>query len=63
MWYTTKMGPDGTNTARELVAHMSHPGMGHWKELERLIGYLKGKESKGIITRKPNVLKAVMFCD
>ena len=27
------------------------------------IGYLKGKEAKGIIIRKPEVLKAVMFCD
>ena len=27
------------------------------------IGYLKGKETKGIIIRKPEVLKAVMFCD
>ena len=25
------------------------------------IGYIKGKETKGIITRKPMVLKAVMF--
>ena len=29
----------------------------------RLIGYLKGREKKGIIIRKPKVLKAVMFCD
>ena len=28
-----------------------------------LIGYIKGKEEKGIITRNPKVLKAVMFCD
>ena len=33
----------------------------HWKALGRLIGYLKGKETKGIIIRKPKVLKAVMF--
>ena len=26
MWYTTKVGPDVENTARELAVHMSHPG-------------------------------------
>ena len=26
MWYTTKVGPDVENLARELVVHMSHPG-------------------------------------
>ena len=29
----------------------------------RLIDYLKGKNTKGIIIRKPKVLKAVMLCD
>ena len=29
----------------------------------RFIGYLKGKETKGIIIRKPKVLKGVMLCD
>ena len=63
MWYTTKVRPDVANAARELVVHMSHPGPEHWKVLGRLIGCLKGKETKGIIIRKPKVLKAVMFCD
>ena len=62
MWYTTKVGPDVANTARELVVHMSHPGPENWKALGHLIGYLKGKETKGIIIRKPKVLKAVMTC-
>ena len=26
MWYTTKVGPDMANTARELVVHMINPG-------------------------------------
>ena len=51
------------NAARELAVHMSHPGPGHCKALGRLIGYLKGKETKCIIIRKPKVLKAVMFYD
>ena len=63
MWYMTKVGPDVVNAARELAVYMSHPGPKYWKALGRLIGYLKGKETKGIITRKPKVVKAVMFYD
>ena len=51
------------NAARELAVHMSHPGTEHWKALVRLIVYLKGKYTKGIIIRNLNVLKAVMFFD
>ena len=43
MWYTTKVGPDVKNAARELAVHMSHPETEHWKALGRLIGYIKGK--------------------
>ena len=50
-------------TARELAVHMIHPGTEHWKALGCLIGYLKGKETKGIIIINPKVLTAVMFCD
>ena len=35
---------------------------GHWKALGILIGYLKVKETKGIIIRNTKVLKAVNFC-
>ena len=51
------------NAVRELAVHMSHPGTEHWKALGRLIGYLKGKNNRGIIIRKPKVMKAVMLCD
>ena len=46
MWHTTKVELDVANVARELSVHMSHPGPEHWKTLGRLIGYLKGKETK-----------------
>ena len=62
MWYTTKVGPDMANAARELVVHMSHPGQEQWRVLGCLIGYLKVKETKGIIIINPKVMKAVMFC-
>ena len=55
------MGHDVENTARELVVHMSDPGPEHWKSLGHFIGYLKSKETKGIVIRKPKVLKYVMF--
>ena len=63
MWYTTKVGPDVENAARELAVHTSHPGPEHWKALVPLIGYLKGEDTKGIIIRNPNVIKVVMSCD
>ena len=62
MWYTTKVGPDAANAARELAVHMSNSGPEHWKLLGCLIGYLKGKETKGTIIIKPKVMKSVMFC-
>ena len=31
--------------------------------IERLIGYLKGKETKVIFNRNPKVIKTVMFFD
>ena len=49
------------NVARELAMHMSNPSKENWKELVRLIGYLKGEKTKGIIIRKSKVVKAVMF--
>ena len=63
MWYKTKVVPSVLNDARELVVHISHPGLEHWKSLGRLIGYLKGKDKKGIFNRNPKVIKTVMFCD
>ena len=57
-----KCGTCNGNVARELDVHMSHTGPEHWKALGRLIGYLKGKNTKVIIVRKPKVIKAVMFC-
>ena len=45
------------------MVQISHPGQEHWNVLRSLIGYLKGKDTKGIIIRKPKVLKADMFRD
>ena len=52
MRYTTKVRPDVEKVARELAMHKINHGPEHWKLLGHLIGYLKGKKTKGIITRK-----------
>ena len=62
MWYTDNVVPDVANAAKEMLVHMSHPGLEHWKALERFIDYLKGKYTKGIINRKTKFMKSVMFC-
>ena len=60
-WGTTKVRSDVENAQRELAVNMSHYGPEHWKSLGSLIGDLKGKEKKGIVIRKPKVLKYVIF--
>ena len=55
------VGPDMLNMARELEVHMSHPGTENWKTFGCFFGCLEVKKTKGIITRKPEVLKVVMF--
>ena len=63
MWYKNKVVPSVVNSERELVVRISHPGSEHWKSFGRLIGYLKGKETKRIFNRNPKVIKTVMFGD
>ena len=63
MWYTTNVGPDVLNSARELALNMCHSKKEHWKALGRLIGYLKGKRIIGITVINTKVIKEVMFCD
>ena len=61
MCYTMKVGTDVANASRELAMHRIQTGPEHFNSLRRLIGYLKVKNTKGIIVRNPKVLKAVMF--
>ena len=63
MWYATKVGPDVANTASELAVHMSHIGQENYRSLGRLIGYLRGKYTKGIIIGNAKVLKYVIFAN
>ena len=61
MWYTKNVGPGVENVARELALHISCPGTENWKELGHFFGYLKYKNTKGIIIRRPKRFNAVMF--
>ena len=51
------------NAAKELEVHMIHPGTEDWKALGRLIEYIRGKYTKGIIIIMTKIMKAFMFCD
>ena len=63
MFYMVKVGPDVANAARELAKHMTNPGEEHWKSMERMVGYMKGKKLYGLIYRKPENLKCIDYCD
>jgi hypothetical protein len=63
MYYTTKVGPECVNAARELAQHMSNPGQEHWKALERMIGYLITQKGNGFTFQKPKELRVVAYAD
>ena len=48
LYYMTKVAPEMANACRELSSHMSNPGPLHWKSIERIVGYLKYKDGKGL---------------
>ena len=62
MWYKTKVVTSVVDAARELVVKLVILGRNIGRQLGHLIGYLKGKETKSIVIREPNFLKAIMFC-
>jgi hypothetical protein len=59
----TKIGPDLSNAARELSAHLSSPGEEHWKALERCVGYMSTKNDHGLILREPKSLRSISYTD
>jgi hypothetical protein len=63
MYYTTKLAPELSNAARELVSHLYNPGEEHWMELGRRVGYLRQKKNLNMIYRKPRELKSISLCD
>ncbi len=63
LYLMTKVGPDLSNAARELSAHLSSPGEEHWKALERCVGYLLTREDVGLTLRCPNNLRSISYTD
>ena len=63
MYYVVKVAPDCANATRDLARYMKNPGPEHWKAMERIVGYLKGKKLHGLIMRRPNDLKVIDYCD
>ena len=63
MFYSTKISPEIANSIRNLAQHMINPGIQHWKALERLVGYIKGKETHELILRKPKELRNYSYVD
>jgi len=58
MYLVTKNFPEGVNVTRELTRHFSNPGEEHWKELGRVVGYLKSHKEEILVTfRKPKELR------
>jgi hypothetical protein len=55
--------PELCNACRELPTHFSSPSNNHWKELGRLMGYMKHQNQNGIMYRTPSELQSISFSD
>ena len=63
MFYVTKISPECSFATGQLAQHMHNPGEQHWKAMERIIGYLIGKEKHELTIMRPRNLKITSFCD
>jgi hypothetical protein len=63
LYLTTKVAPELCNACRELSTHLSSPSDEHWKELGRLVGYMKHRKQDGIMYRTPSELRSISFSD
>ena len=63
MFFTTKICPKTGAAVRALSAHMSNPGVDHWKAMGRLVGYLKGMKVRGITYYAPDSFQTVSLAD
>ena len=58
-----KIAPECSFANGQLARHMQNPNEEHWKEMERLVGYLKGKEKHELIIRKPQNMRVISYGD
>ena len=63
LFYIVKVGPDCTNTGRDLARHMSNPGAEHWKAMGRIAGYLKSKNIHRHVMKIPSNPSVVNYTD
>ena len=63
MFFGVKIGPKTSNAIRDLARHLINPGESHWMALERVVGYIKGLELKGMNLTKPKDLRLVSMVD
>ncbi len=63
LYYMTKVAPELANAVRELSSHMANPNDDHWKELGRLVGYLKHRPPAGLTFRRPTELRSISLSD
>ena len=63
MFFTTKLCPKTGNACRALSGFMSNPSEEHWKAIERLVGYLKGMGTRGVIYWEPESMKLIAVSD
>jgi len=63
MFFTTKLCPKTGNACRALSGFMPHPTETQWRALERVVGYLKGMKTRGVIYWEPDSMKIIAVSD
>jgi len=63
LYYVIKIGVDCANAVRELSQHVINPGTEHWREMKRVVGYIKYKEQHKLIFKKPLSLNPINMSD
>lgn len=63
IYYTIKIAPECANAIREMLQHMSNPGLEHWKAMSKFIGYLIKKEKHELFYREPKEYRSICYAD
>ena len=63
MIYVSKIGPECSFPCGQLARHMHNPGVQHWEAMERLVGYIRGKEKHELVIKRPRELSVISYGD
>ena len=63
MFYVNKVGPECSFSCGQLARQMHNPNEEHWKAMERLVGYIKGKEKHELVLTRPKEIRVVSYGD